>query len=108
MFHVYLCHAVLSVPCSLVVPCWERADLLAVMCDFLLVFVTFPYGVPGQVWYLIVSIPDLCLPLYLARIRTHDLYFCSCVRKPHNYSGKYNVSESSADDIAIAQKKFFP
>ena len=28
-------------------------------------FVTFPYGFPVQVWYLIVSIPDLCLPLYL-------------------------------------------
>ena len=24
------------------------------------VFVTFPYGLLGQVWYLIVSIPDLC------------------------------------------------
>ena len=24
------------------------------------VFVTFPYGILGQVWYLIVSIPDLC------------------------------------------------
>ena len=23
-------------------------------------FVTFPSGIPGQVWYLIVSIPDLC------------------------------------------------
>ena len=29
-----------------------------------LCLVTFPYGVPGQVWYLIVSIPDLCLLLY--------------------------------------------
>ena len=28
------------------------------------VFVTFPYGVLGQVWYLIVSIPDLCLLSY--------------------------------------------
>ena len=27
------------------------------MCD---VFVTFPYGVQGQVWYLIVSITDIC------------------------------------------------
>ena len=27
-------------------------------------FVTFPYGVLGQVWYLIVSIPDLCLLSY--------------------------------------------
>ena len=33
-------------------------------------FVTFPCGILGQVWYLIVSIPDLCPPfllcLYLA------------------------------------------
>ena len=24
------------------------------------VVVTFPFGIPGQVWYLIVSIPDIC------------------------------------------------
>ena len=28
-------------------------------CDVLLCFVTFPYGILGQVWYLIVLIPDL-------------------------------------------------
>ena len=28
---------------------------------FCLCFVTSPYGVLGQVWHLIVSIPDLCL-----------------------------------------------
>ena len=28
------------------------------------VLVTFPYGVLGQVWYLIESIPDLCLLSY--------------------------------------------
>ena len=38
-----------------------KADLLAV----LLCFVTFPFGVLGQVWCLIVSIPDLCLFLFL-------------------------------------------
>ena len=27
-----VCHAVLSVPCHLVVTCWERADLLALLC----------------------------------------------------------------------------
>ena len=27
---------------------------------FSCVFVTFPYGVLGQVWHLILSIPDLC------------------------------------------------
>ena len=28
------------------------------------VFVTFPCGILGQVWYLIVSIPDLCCLSY--------------------------------------------
>ena len=33
-----------------VVTCWERADLLALLCvAFCSVFVTFPIGVPGQV-----------------------------------------------------------
>ena len=31
MFHVYLCYAVLSVPCSLVITCCERADILALL-----------------------------------------------------------------------------
>ena len=57
-FICILCHTVLSVHCSLVVTCWERADLLALVCDC--VFVTFPCSILGQVWYLIVSIPDLC------------------------------------------------
>ena len=29
MLHVGVCCAVVSVPCSLAVTCWERADLLA-------------------------------------------------------------------------------
>ena len=40
--HVGVCCAVLFVPCSLVVTCWERADLLAVM---FVVFYHFPKGV---------------------------------------------------------------
>ena len=65
MFHVYLCYAVLSVPGSLLITYWERADLLTLLCVVVnKCFVTFPYGISGQVWYLIVSIPDLCLPLY--------------------------------------------
>ena len=45
--------SVLSVPCSLVVTRWERADLLALLCVMLsCAFVTFPYGVLSQVWYL--------------------------------------------------------
>ena len=45
--------------------CWERTDLLALLCVmFTCVLVTFLYGVPGQVWYYIVLIPDLCLLPY--------------------------------------------
>ena len=61
MFRV--CHAVLSVRCSIVVTCWERANLLALLyVMFSCVFVTFPRGVLGQVWYIIVLIPDIFLP----------------------------------------------
>ena len=42
-----------------VVTCWERADLLALVCGVYCESVTFPIGNLGQVWYLIVSIPDL-------------------------------------------------
>ena len=52
----------------LVVTCWKRAGLLTLLCVVFscvfLYFVTFPYGVSGQVLYLVVSIPDLCLPLF--------------------------------------------
>ena len=65
MFHGHLYYAVLYVLCSLMITCWERADLLALLCVvFSCVFVTFHDGVPGQLWYSILSIPDLCLPLY--------------------------------------------
>ena len=54
----------MSVPCSFVITFWERDDPFALFCVmFSCVYVTFHYGVPGQVWYLIASVPDLCLPL---------------------------------------------
>ena len=43
-----------------------KADLLArLYVVFFCVFITFTYAVLGQVWYLTVSIPDLCLPSFL-------------------------------------------
>ena len=41
-----VCHAVLSVHCSLVVDCWERTNILALLG---VMFVTFSCGVLGQV-----------------------------------------------------------
>ena len=70
MFHV--CLVFLSVHCSLVVTCLERADLLALLyVMFYCVIITFPCGVLGQVWCLIVSIPDLCLLSY-------SIFMCVC------------------------------
>ena len=61
-----VCNGFLSVHCSLMVNCWERADLLALLyVMFYCVFVTFPFGVLGQVWWMVVLIPDLCLLSYL-------------------------------------------
>ena len=65
MFMLCVCHVSLSDRCSFVVTCWERADLLALLCvTFFCVFVTFPCGVLCRLWWLIVWIPDLCLLTY--------------------------------------------
>ena len=53
-FVSYASHAFASVHCCLVVTCWERADLLALVGDVYCNFATFPCGILGQVWYLIV------------------------------------------------------
>ena len=58
-------HVFASVHCCLEITCWERADLLALVCDVYCIFATFPCGILGQVWYLIVSFPDLCRLSYL-------------------------------------------
>ena len=56
-------YAFASVHCCLVVT-QERADLLALVCDVYCDFAIFPFGILGQVWYLIVSIPDPCCLSY--------------------------------------------
>ena len=72
MDHSCVCHAFASVHCCRVVTCWERADLLALACGVLLCFVTFPCCILGQVWYLIVSIPDICRLSYIYNIRQYQ------------------------------------
>ena len=82
-----VCHAFVSVHCSLVATCLERANLLALLCVmFYCVFVTFPCGVLGQVWYLIVSIPDLCLLPFSKRLYSILKLFFSDARWNIQYS----------------------
>ena len=45
IFMFCACHAFASVHCCLVVTCWERADLLAIVCDVKFYFCHFP------MWY---------------------------------------------------------
>ena len=67
MFCFY--HAFLSVHCSLVVTCWEGADLLPRLREvFCCVLVDFLCGVFDQMGCLIVSIPDFCLLTYFNKV----------------------------------------
>ena len=59
-----VCHSFASVLCCLVVTCWEGLTSWSLFVMFYCVCVTFPCGILGQVWYLIVSIPDLCRVSY--------------------------------------------
>ena len=65
LFMFRVCHAFLSVHCSHVVTCWERADPVArFYVKFSCICATFPCGVLGQVWHLIVMVSALCLLNY--------------------------------------------
>ena len=55
--------------CLFIVATWSHAwkglaSWLSCMHDVFLCFVTFAYGILGQVWCLIVSIPDIFLHFY--------------------------------------------
>ena len=79
VFAMFLCP---SVYMCFVVTCWERADLLALVCGIELWVCHFPIGILGQVWYLIVSIPDLCtltLSVISSSITCHLMYFHNTV-----------------------------
>ena len=54
---VYVC---LLAPCGRLL----GAGLLALVCGVSLCVCHFHIGILGQVWYLIVSIPDLCILTY--------------------------------------------
>ena len=59
-----VCHAFASIHCCRVVTRKERTNLLALVCDVYCDFVTFQFGIMGQVRFLIVSIPDPCCLSY--------------------------------------------
>ena len=60
--------------CLFLAALWSPAGkgLTSWLCSCILV--TLPYGVPGQVCFLIVSIPDLCIPLCVSHL-SKDHFF---------------------------------
>ena len=75
LFMCYIClyYVVLSIHCNIMITCCERADLLVHLCVvFSYAFVTFPYGVPGHVWNLIVLITNLWLPLCFNKLDDYN------------------------------------
>ena len=61
-------------------------------------FVTFPCGVLGQVWYLIVSIPGLCHLSYL--------YNRENLMKKHNIARQRVAKVSTISDYCITRVLF--
>ena len=50
---------------------------LALVCDVICDFVTFLFGILGQVWYLIASIPDPCCLSYFAFAHVLRFHLCT-------------------------------
>ena len=77
MYHIFLCYAVFSVHCCLVITCWERHVFLALLFELVHVC-SFHMFCLCQMWFLIVLISDLCLLLYcyfVCKILTEEQRF---------------------------------
>ena len=81
VFFCFLCFSCFRV-CSLL-PCGHLLEkgwpLSSFLVMFIIFFVTFPFGILGQVWYLMVSFPDLCRLSYFlfmwAELAWAELFF---------------------------------
>ena len=74
---MFLCLVFVMLSCLFITALWSPAGkeltfwLLFVM--FICIFVTFLCGILGQVWYLVVSILDLCRLSYSYSVFVFDL-----------------------------------
>ena len=101
---ICLYYTVLSVHCSIVMTCYERTDLFALLCVlFYCVFVTLPYDVLGMVWYLILSFSDLCLFYYFRSVFSTTFAWYMCFRTM-TYNYKITVYRQMIPDT-IAQSE---
>ena len=90
-------HAFASVHCCPVATGWEKADLLALVCDVDCIFVAFPCGILGQVWYLIGSFPDLC-PFFITLL--FQDFVCDAIQK-HLIHFPWILGSTDSHDIPL-------
>ena len=96
MGHICYVLFVFAMLSCLFVTCWERADLLArLYVKFSCFFVTFPCDVLGQVWNLIVLIPDICLLTYCVHYTFLKLHYSSHKMKYINYQAVRAIQYNS-------------
>ena len=84
----------------------RKSDFGSLVCDDFLCFVTFPLCVLGQVWYLIVSIPDLCLLTYFVACKNQRCRSaCASAQADqplcYSLSGKKTCPTSSLQNVNI-------
>ena len=73
LFMSCVCHAL----CLFIAALWSPGEGLTSWLSFVMfycVFVSFPCGILGQVWCLIVSIPDLCHLSYFVKVDLDPLW----------------------------------
>ena len=88
LFVFRVCHVFLSVRCSLVVTCWERAKLLALLCMmFYCDFATFPCGKLVQVWCLIISLSNFSFILSFETTCLQDMTQHNSYKRDVNSTG---------------------
>ena len=59
-----VCHAFATVHCCLVVTCRQRLNSWLMFVMDIVILLLFPFGILGQMLYLVVSIPDPCCLSY--------------------------------------------
>ena len=104
---VFVTPLCVSVNLCLVVTCCKKADLLALVCCVQLWVCHFPIGILGEVWYLIVSIPDLCILTYFSdRIPCTFgcwYYLVHCQETAGYHDGRYSAMLSLKHSVTSTQ-----
>ena len=76
--YVFVCHTVLSAPCSLVITCWEKADFLALSYVMFFVFLSLFHTSWDRccIWCI-----DSCFFAFFQTLKTVALTLTMCVHR---------------------------